>query len=100
MNESKIIALLGLAQKAGKLASGDHAVTKAVQSGKAYMMIAAADSSDSTKHRYKNMAEYYDVPYYEIGTKTSLGNCIGKIHRACVAVTDAGFSRTIQKLFN
>ena len=100
MNESKIIALLGLAQKAGKLVSGEHAVTKTVQSGKAYIMIGAADSSDNTKHKYKNMAAYYDIPYYEIGTKILLGDSIGKVHRSCLVVTDQGFSQAIQKLLH
>ena len=98
MSENKVIALLGIAQKAGKLASGDHAVATAVQSGKAYIMLVAADSSDNTKHKYKNMAEYYNVPYYELATKLSLGSCIGKANRACLAVIDKGFSLSIKKL--
>ena len=41
--------MIGLAQKAGKVASGEFSTEKAVKEHKAYMVIVADDSSDIPK---------------------------------------------------
>ena len=97
MSEQKVASLLGLAQKAGKLASGELSVEKVVRSGKAKVLIIAIDSSESTKKGYRDMAAYYKVTLYEMLTKEQLGACIGKVQRAAVAVVDEGFSDVIIK---
>ena len=48
-NKQKILNMIGLAQKAGKVASGEFSTEKAVKTGKAYTVIVADDSSDNTK---------------------------------------------------
>lgn len=98
MNTAKLLSLLGLAQKAGKLVSGEQAVEIAVRGGKAKLLIMAADCSANTKKSYTNMAAYYNVPLYETLTREDLGACIGKHHRAAIVVTDAGFSQALGKL--
>ncbi len=100
MNDQKIISLLGLAQKAGKIASGELAVEKAIKSGKAKLLIIAADCSESTKKNYRDMSTYYDVEFYEKFSKEQLGQCIGKLHRAALAITDPGFNKAIKTLLN
>lgn len=97
MSDKKLISLLGLAQKAGKIASGELAVEKAIKSGKAKLLLIAQDSSDNTKKNYHDMAIYYGVPFHEKLSKEILGNCIGKVHRAALAVVDEGFSKVIIK---
>lgn len=100
MNKQKIISLLGLAQKAGKLASGEVQVEKAVKTGKAKLLLIADDSSEATKKGYKDMAVYYQVSFYEILSKQELGECIGKMKRAAVAVVDTGFSKALMRLLS
>ncbi|MEG6585501.1 L7Ae/L30e/S12e/Gadd45 family ribosomal protein [Dendrosporobacter sp. 1207_IL3150] len=97
MNENKITSLLGLAQKAGKVASGELSVEKAIQSGKAKLIIIATDSSDGTKKKYRDMSQYYQVPIYELLTKQQLGGCIGKEYRAALTIVEQGFSNAIEK---
>nr|WP_092067717.1 ribosomal L7Ae/L30e/S12e/Gadd45 family protein [Dendrosporobacter quercicolus]NSL46737.1 ribosomal L7Ae/L30e/S12e/Gadd45 family protein [Dendrosporobacter quercicolus DSM 1736]SDL62228.1 Ribosomal protein L7Ae [Dendrosporobacter quercicolus] len=97
MNIQNVSSLLGLAQKAGKIASGELAVEKAVKSGKAKLIVIAADSSDGTKKRYHDMSQYYQVPLYEVFTKQQLGGCIGKEYRAALAIVDAGLSQAVLK---
>ena len=43
-NERSVIFALGLAQKAGKIASGDFAVKSALKSGKVKLLIIASDA--------------------------------------------------------
>ncbi len=54
-NRQKILNMIGLAQKAGKVASGEFSTEKAVKTGKAYTVIVADDSSDNTKKMYWNL---------------------------------------------
>ena len=91
--------MLGLAQKAGKIASGEFATEKAVKTGKAFMVIVASDSSDNTKKMFNNMCTFYKVPYREFSNKADLGHTIGKQFRASLAILDEGFKNTIEKYF-
>lgn len=96
MKQDKILSMLGLAQKAGKIASGEFSAEKAVKTGKALMIIVAEDASDNTKKMFRNMCIFYHVPMYIYATKDALGNCIGKKYRASLAVTDKGFSKSLE----
>ena len=89
--------MLGLAQKAGKVASGEFSTEKAIKSGKASIVIVADDSSDNTKKMFKKMCDYYKVPVYYYSDKETLGHAIGKQFRASLAVIDEGFGKQIQK---
>lgn len=99
-NDQKLISLLGLAQKAGKIASGDFAVERAVKAGKAKILLIATDASDGTKKGYCDMASYNKITYYEVLTKAALGNAIGKPQRAALAFLDDGFTTAAKKLLN
>ena len=87
--------MIGLAQKAGKVASGEFSTEKAVKTGKAYTVIVADDSSDNTKKMFTNMCTYYKVPIHFFSDKVSVGHAIGKEFRASLAV----LAKTIEKYF-
>ena len=69
MKQDKILSMLGLAEKAGKLASGEFSTEKAVKSHQACLVVVAEDASDNTKKMFTNMCEFYEVPIYFYGTK-------------------------------
>ncbi|MCI6165004.1 MAG: ribosomal L7Ae/L30e/S12e/Gadd45 family protein [Lachnospira sp.] len=89
--------MIGMAMKAGKVASGEFATEKAVKTGKAYMVIVASDSSDNTKKNFSDMCSYYNVPIYFFSDKEELGHAIGKQFRASLAILDEGLKNTIEK---
>lgn len=97
MSQNKVLSMLGLATRAGKVVSGEFAVEKSVKSGAAYLVVVAEDSSDNTKKMFSNMCSFYEVPFVTYGTKEELGRAIGKEYRASLAVQDEGFVKTIQK---
>ena len=80
--------MLGLAQRAGKVASGEFSTEKAVKSKKAFLVVVASDASDNTKKMFSDMCTFYKVP---------IGHAIGKEFRASLAVLDEGFGKQIQK---
>lgn len=100
MNERKIYSLLGLATKAGSIASGEFMTEKAVKEGRAALVVVADDASHNTKKMFSNMCEFYRVPVYFYGTKDNLGHAMGKELRASVAVIDSGFAKSLIKLLN
>lgn len=97
MAQNKILSLLSIAMKAGKIASGEFMVEKSIKEKKAYLVLVAGDASDKTKKMFHNMCTYYKVPIYIISDKNELGHEIGKSMRAAVAVLDEGFKNAIMK---
>lgn len=97
ISRNKVLGLLGLAARAGKVQSGEFSTERAVKSGRAYLVIASTEASENTKKMFRNMCTYYEVPYYEFGEKEELGRAMGKELRASLAVVDEGFSRAIVK---
>lgn len=98
VNQDKVLGLLGLATRAGKVQSGEFSTEKGVKSGGAGLVLVSEEASDNTKKMFRNMCTYYKVPYFEFGGKEELGHAMGKQARASVAVMDEGFSKAILKL--
>ena len=96
-DERKILNLLGLAQKAGKAASGEFSTERAIKGGLAKMAVISADASGNTKKKFHNMCKWYHVPVIELADKETLGHCLGKADRTTAAVTDEGLAAAILK---
>ena len=99
-NEQKIYSCIGMANKAGKLVSGEEIVRNSMRQKKVLILIISSDASDNTKKRFKNTAAYYSIPFVIWGEKYLLGKHIGKTERSVIGITDEGFSRNINKLGN
>lgn len=97
MDNNRLAFALGMAQKAGKTASGDFAVRSALKSGKVKLLVIAADTAPNTKKDLYFMAEQFRVETLEMGTKAELGYAIGKAQRTAVALTDINFARMLKK---
>lgn len=91
----KVLSMIGMAMRAGKVVSGEFAVEKSVKSQKAYLVIIARDSSDNSKKNYEDMCKFYHTELHYYGTKGSLGAAIGKEYRASVAIQDENFAKAI-----
>ena len=96
-NNNKVLSLLGLATKAGKIASGEFSTEKSVKSGKGFLVLVAADASENTKKKFRNMCEFYEVPVYFLADKEELGKFCGKEFRASLAVQDENFAKAMLK---
>jgi ribosomal protein L7Ae-like RNA K-turn-binding protein len=90
--------MLGLCQRAGKLASGDLAAEQALKRHKADLLILASDASERTVEKFTTLAERAGVACYLIGTRDELGLAIGKSHRAALAVQSKDFLRGLSEM--
>ena len=93
------LSLLGLAARAGQVASGGFLTEKAIQTGEAVFVIIAEDASKNTAKKIQDKCNYYHVPYAFCETQGNLGHMIGKEDRSCLAVTDTNFGRQVAKQF-
>ncbi len=96
---NKILSLLGLANRARAVVSGEYSAESAVKSGKAKLCIVAVDASDNTKKLFHDKCSFYGVPIIEAGTKEELGKALGKEYRASAAVTDPSFAEGLIKKY-
>ena len=96
-NNKKVLSLLGLATKAGKVASGEFSTEKSVKTGKGFLVLVADDASQNTKKKFQNMCDFYEVPIYFIANKEELGRFCGKEFRASLAVQDENFAKAMLK---
>jgi len=94
LSQNKALSMIGLATKAGKVASGEFCTEKEVKSGRAYLVIVA---SDNTKKKFQNMCDFYQVPIYFYKDKDTLGHAMGKEFRASLVILDEGFAKGIRK---
>ncbi|MBR5348406.1 MAG: ribosomal L7Ae/L30e/S12e/Gadd45 family protein [Lachnospiraceae bacterium] len=91
--------MLGIAKKAGKLASGEFLVEESIRGGKAKVVIVSEEASANTKKRFRDKTTFYQVPLYERFDMATLGKAIGSETRAVISINDAGIARTIINYF-
>ena len=94
----KVLSLLGLAKKAGRLEAGEEPVGAAARARDARLILLASDAAENTVRRGKHFAEagaclWVSVP----ATKDELGRAVGRTSCAMLALTDIGFAETIAK---
>ncbi len=94
---NKVYSMIGLAEKAGNVVSGEFSTEKAVKRGKACLVILASDASGNTRKHFSDMCAYRNIGLCVYGNKEELGHAIGKEMRANLAVTDKGFADAIRK---
>lgn len=92
---NRFLSMLSIAAKAGKLVSGGFLSEKAIQEGRACLVIIAEDASANTRKKFTDKSTYYKVPYVVCGTAEELGRHIGKQNRTTVTITDQGLATQI-----
>lgn len=93
----KYLALLGLAQKAGKIVTGDMAVQAALAHKRVKLLLIAADASAGSKAKFRQLADRAPANCVECATKAALGASLGKGPRAAVAILDQGLATAIHR---
>lgn len=97
MQKDRILSMLGLATRAGRIASGEFSTEKAVKSDRAFLVVVSEEASENTKKKFRNMCSFYQVPLYFYASKEALGMAIGKEFRASLAVLDEGFAKSLEE---
>lgn len=94
----KVAALLGLARRARKVASGTEAVESALKHHSARLILSAADASANSVAKLRSLAAQVGVTWMQALGKEELGAALGGAPRACVAVTDPHFAGAVMSV--
>ena len=97
MKNDRAMQMLSLAQRAGKIASGEFMTESSVKEGKSFLVIIAGDASDNTKKKFTDMCNYHHVPLLIYADRDTLGHAIGKEFRASLSVNDEGLAEEIRR---
>lgn len=97
MND-KILSLLGLCRKAGKITLGNDAVIDAAEKHKSKLILLASDLSANTAKGILAAAHRNDVKITAVNrTKDEFGGALGKFC-AVVSIDDSGFANKFAEL--
>lgn len=94
----KLLSLLGIARRAGRLSLGFDVAAEAMTGGKSHLLILADDLSERTLKNIKKIAEQSDTPTIVLNiSMEQLGAAIGKT-TGIVSVNDKGFAEKMKTL--
>ena len=94
----KLLNLIGLAQKAGRLAVGEEPTGAAARARDARLILVAADAAENSVRRVRHFADAGQCLWCRIAAdKDELGRAVGRSSCAMLAVMDIGFAEAIAK---
>ena len=97
MNKKQVLNLLGLAQRARKITTGEDLVLRKIQKRQAQIVFLAADCGQTTQKKFSDKCQSYQVPLATNFTRAELSVAIGQV-RSIIVVTDSGFGKKLKSL--
>ncbi len=95
-NKIKLLNLLGLANKGGKIVRGEDSVIALMRKGSAKIVFVASDSSEKTIENFKRKCYFYKVPCTSMLTSDEISMALGRFNKI-IALNDANFYSGIVK---
>lgn len=96
---TKLLGMIGLAKRAGKVSTGAFVCDKMIRSKKAKLVILACDAAPNTKKSITDSCEYYNIQVIEASDMASLGHATGNTDRAVVSINDNNFAKAISDIY-
>lgn len=94
----KILNLLGIAKRAGKLTTGEGKTIESVRDQSARVVFLASDASHNTSKKVKNKCSYYKIPLIDKYSNMELSQATGASNRVALSIADSGFSKKLLEL--
>ncbi len=97
----KIYELVEIARKTGKIKKGINETTKAIEKGKAKLVIVAKDVNPKEIVMHLSpLCKEKNVPYVEVESKQELGTAAGlPVATSAVAIIDEGEAKDLLKQY-
>lgn len=92
---NKVLGLLGISAKAGKIVSGTDIVLENIEKKKIKLVIVATDAAERTISNFKYSCEKHNVPIYVYGKIDENSKAIGKENRAVIGIKDEKLAEAI-----
>lgn len=97
--QTKALQLLGLCQRARRLATGEDLVVKAIQKQTAYLVLVGHDLSPLTLKKLSDKSHFYEIPISKSFSTMQLSDALG-MKRGIVAILDEGFAKKMITLLD
>ncbi len=95
--KQKILNLVGLAQRAGRLVSGEEFVVEAIRKQRVKLVFLANDAAGNLSKKITDKSKTYQVEVVTAFSTLELSAAVGKA-RKVLAVTDAGFTKKMRSI--
>ena len=89
------MALLGLARRAGAVATGTGSTRRALKEGRARLVLLAQDASETQRDKVMKLLRHGKTPRATLGTRQELGLAVGSAPVSAVAVTDGELAKEL-----
>ena len=96
--KNRVLGLIGLSAKAGKVEYGADAVEECIKKGKAKLVIVSEDAADRTKENFEFLSKQQKIKFAIFANKEELSKTIGKNNKAVLAIKDKNLSNEIYKI--
>ena len=93
----RVLNMLGLCARAGKLITGEKACVQAIRAGSVYVMLLDGAASENAVKAVSQACQTHGVALVRTG-EYELGDAIGKPGRMAAGVTDAKMAQRIIEL--
>lgn len=93
----KLLNMLGLAKRAGKLITGEELVVKSIQNSSAKLVFLATDASANLTKKIIDKSNTYQIKTSQKYSQDELSRAIGS-DRKVIAVLDEGFAKKMENL--
>lgn len=96
---NKLLSLLGIARRAGRLTMGFDAAAESMKKGETRLLLLADDLSEKSKRSIGYVAQQNGVEVLMTGcTMIDTGNAVGRKQTGIVSVNDIGFAKKMKDL--
>lgn len=95
-NRTKLLSLLGMARRAGKLSTGFESVKESALRKKSFLILCSADLSPKTFKELSFAAEQKNCERSTF-SMDEISNAVGT-KTGCVSINDRGFADAVRKL--
>lgn len=93
----KVLSLISLSRKAGKVVDGREAVEKGIEKGSVRLLLLAEDLSPQSMKEMTDVCLKKGIRRHTYLSKDKLGALLGKGERGAVGITDESFSSLLEK---
>jgi len=97
---NQALSFLGLAQKAGEIVAGFHAVLAAAEKGRVKLVIMAGDISGNTAEKVERFCLRGEIPFYYVADRDRVGKAIGRNSRAVLGITSRELASALERVLS
>ena len=100
MVNNKILGLLGLSAKAGKICFGSDSVENEIRKKKVNIVIVAIDGSERTRNKFEKICNENNIRMIISDTIDNISKAIGKSNKAIIGIKDKNIANQIEKIYD